>query len=85
MRPLLSVVLVPSAPMKEERLSTAGSARMTLASSCCFSAMAGKGDRLRRLRDALNHAGILHREESFGDHDVEKDGEHQRAERRPTA
>jgi hypothetical protein len=40
MRPLLSVVLVPSAPMNDERLSTAGSARMTLASSCCFSAMA---------------------------------------------
>ena len=28
MRPLLSVVLVPSMPMNEERLSTAGSCRM---------------------------------------------------------
>ena len=29
MRPLLTVVLVPSMPMKEDRLSTAGSLRMT--------------------------------------------------------
>ena len=41
MRPLLSVVLVPSTPMKEERLSTAGSCRITLASSCWRSAIAG--------------------------------------------
>ena len=32
-RPLFSVVLVPSAPMNEVRLSTAGSARITFASS----------------------------------------------------
>ena len=37
--PLLVVVLVPSAPMNDETLSTAGSCRMTFASSCCFSAM----------------------------------------------
>ena len=36
MRPLFRVVLVPSMPMKEERLSTAGSFRITLA-SCCWS------------------------------------------------
>ena len=42
MRPLFSVVLVPSAPMKEERLSTAGSCRMTFASSCCALVMAAK-------------------------------------------
>ncbi len=40
MRPLFKVVLAPSAPMKEERLSTAGSRRITRASSCCFDAMA---------------------------------------------
>ena len=40
MRPLFKVVLVPSAPMKDERLSTAGSRRITLASSCCCSAIA---------------------------------------------
>ena len=40
MRPLLSVVLVPSMPMKDERLSTAGSFRITRASACCRSAIA---------------------------------------------
>ncbi len=38
-RPLLVVVFVPSAPMNDDRLSTAGSCRITFASSCCFSAM----------------------------------------------
>ncbi len=41
MRPLFCVVLTPSTPMNEERLSTAGSFRITLASACCFSAIAG--------------------------------------------
>ncbi len=67
MRPLLSVVLVPSTPMKDDRLSTAGSSRMTLASACWRSAMAGKEIDLRRLRDAQDHAGVLHREEALGD------------------
>ncbi len=40
MRPLLSVVLVPSTPMKDDRLSTSGSFRMALASFCCRSAIA---------------------------------------------
>ncbi len=42
MRPELSVVLVPSTPMKEEMLSTAGSASTTSTSFCCNAAMAGK-------------------------------------------
>jgi hypothetical protein len=41
-RPLLSVVLVPSAPMNELRLWTAGSARITLVNSSCSCAMAPK-------------------------------------------
>ena len=40
MRPLLMVVLVPSTPMNEDRLSTAGSWRITRASACCRSLMA---------------------------------------------
>ena len=40
MRPLFSVVFVPSAPMNDEMLSTAGSASSTFASSCCFSVIA---------------------------------------------
>ncbi len=37
---VLSVVLVPSTPMNEDRLSTAGSCRITLPSACCRSDMA---------------------------------------------
>ena len=40
-RPLLSVTLVPSTPMNEDRLSTAGSCRITAASACCRAAIAG--------------------------------------------
>ena len=40
MRPLLSVVLVPSTPMNDDRLATAGSSRITSASACCRSAIA---------------------------------------------
>ncbi len=40
MRPLLSVALMPSAPMNDDRLSTAGSFKITCASACCRSAMA---------------------------------------------
>ena len=40
-RPLLTVTLVPSTPMNEERLSTAGSFRITAASACCRAAIAG--------------------------------------------
>src|SRR6266851_5187260 len=40
MRPLFSVVLVPSTPINEERLSTASSFRMTTARSRCRWAMA---------------------------------------------
>ena len=42
MRPLLRVVLVPSMPMKDDRLATAGSLRISVTRACCRSAMAGK-------------------------------------------
>jgi hypothetical protein len=38
-RPLLSVVLVPSTPMNEDRLYTAGSSMMTDTSFCCCRAI----------------------------------------------
>lgn len=41
-RPLFMVVLVPSMPMNDERLCTAGSRRITLASACCRSAIDAK-------------------------------------------
>ena len=42
MRPLFSVVLVPSMPMNEERLSTAGSLRITCVRACCRPAISRK-------------------------------------------
>ena len=39
-RPLFSVVLVPSAPMNEERLSTAGIFENDVKKRCCFCVMA---------------------------------------------
>ena len=39
-RPLLSVWLLPSTPMNEDRPVTSGSARITLAAACCRSAIA---------------------------------------------
>jgi len=40
-RPLLTVTLVPSTPMNDDRLSTAGSFRITAARACCRAAIAG--------------------------------------------
>ena len=40
MRPLFSVVLMPSTPMNDDRLSTAGSSSTTRASACWRSAIA---------------------------------------------
>ena len=83
MRPLLSVVLVPSMPMKEDRLSTAGSFRITLASACWRSRHRRERDGLRRLRDAQDHAGILHREEALGNDHVEVAGHGRACRARP--
>ncbi len=41
-RPLFSVGLLPSTPMNDDRLSTAGSCRITFASACWRSAIAAK-------------------------------------------
>ena len=42
MRPLLGVMLTPSTPMNDERLTTSGSLRMTRARACWRAAMAVK-------------------------------------------
>ena len=42
MRPLFIVVFVPSTPIKDDRLCTAGSCRITRANACCRSAIAVK-------------------------------------------
>jgi hypothetical protein len=65
MRPLLRVALVPSTPMKDDRLATAGSFSTTSATAA--GARHGReGDRLRAFGDALDEAGVLHREEALG-------------------
>ena len=47
MRPLFRVVLMPSAPMKEDRLSTAGSCRMMLRQFLLLLGHRGERDGLR--------------------------------------
>ena len=81
-RPLFSVVLMPSAPMNDERLSTAGSCKDDLGERLLATRHVVIRDRLRCLRDALNHARVLHREEPLGDQDVENDREHKRGQQR---
>ncbi len=81
MRPLFSVVLVPSIPMNDDTLSTSGSCRMMRASSCCRRSHRRKADRLRGLRDAQQHARILHREEALRHDDVQYTRQHKRRQR----
>ena len=66
MRPLFSVVLVPSTPMKEERLSTAGSFRITSAKLLLALRHAANETVLRRFRDAQNDPGILDGKKPLG-------------------
>ena len=67
MRPLFRVVFVPSIPMKDDRLSTAGSFRIAWVRSCCSLGHLRERNRLLGFRDALNHASVLNREEALGD------------------
>ena len=75
MRPLFRVVLVPSAPMNEDRLSTAGILEDDVRQFLLLLRHCRKGNGLRGLRNALNHAGILLGEETFRNDDVEIHGE----------
>ena len=70
MRPLLGVVLVPSTPMNDERLTTSGSFRMTFAKRLLPLRHGWKRNGLRGFRDAQDHAGILHGEKALGNDDV---------------
>ena len=79
MRPLFGVVLVPSTPINDEgspRPDPSGSLAPAPAASapCAVNEMI-----LRRLRDAKNHARILHREKALGHDHVEEERQHQRA------
>ena len=71
----------PSTPMKEERLSTSGSARIALASACWWAAIWSKEISSRRLRHALDEAGVLNGKEALRDRRIEIAGQQERAER----
>ncbi len=77
-RPLLSVALVPSTPMKEERLSTSGILQDGAGEFRLLVGHGGERNRGRATRHALDEARVLKREEAFGDHDVEQHRHHQR-------
>ena len=78
MRPLLSVVFVPSMPMNDDRLSTAGSFRIDSVQRLLPLGHRRERDVLRRFGDAQDHARVLHREEALGNDDVQVDRRHQR-------
>ena len=61
--------------MNDVTFSTAGSSRMTLRQLPAAVRHRRERDGFRRLRNAQNHARILHREEAFGHDDVEINGE----------
>ena len=71
MRPLFRVVLVPSTPMNDDKLSTAGSFRMTSAKRLLLLGHRGERNVLRGFGDALNNSGVLHRKKSLRHDDVE--------------
>ena len=75
MRPLLSVVLVPSAPMKDEMPWDGGVGEQDLGDGLLLVGHGLEGDGGGGLGDALDDAGVLGGEEAFGDGDVEDGGE----------
>ena len=84
-RPLFTVVFVPSTPMKDDKLSTAGVLHDHFSQLLLAFSHGREGDGLRRLGNAQNDPGILHGEEALGNQDVEPDrhrqcadGDHQR-------
>ena len=81
MRPLFGVMLVPSTPINEERLTTSGILQDDARQCALAFGHALKGGRLRRLGDSQNHAGILHREEALGHDHVHVKRQDQRAQR----
>src|ERR1700675_1350189 len=69
-RPLFNVVLVPSTPMKEDRLTTSGSLRTMSARARWRSAMVSK--------DPLDQTGVLNREKALGNDYVKTDSDAKR-------
>ena len=81
-RPLLSVMLLPSTPMKRATGCRRPDPSGSRSASCCWrSAIALEGDAWRRLGDALDQPVSCTGNKPFGIDDVQQDGQHQRAER----
>ncbi len=76
----VQVAFVPSTPMNDERLSTAGSCRITFAERLLALGHGGERDALWRLGDPLDHAGVLHREEALRHDEVEHDRQGERGD-----
>ena len=74
-RPLLRVVLVPSAPMKEERALDGRVGENYFGQILLFFGHGSEGSGLRSLRNTLDDAGVLLGEEALGYDDVKKYGE----------
>ena len=72
---------VPSIPMNDERLSTAGSSRITRASARWRSAIAANEIDCGASEMPRIAPGVLHREEALRDDDVEEDREGEHADR----
>ena len=81
-RPVFSVVLLPSTPMKEEMLCTAGSQQ---ALDQCLLALGhgGERDRLVGLGGGLQRARVLRREEAPGHRRYSTGGDGQRGQNTP--
>ena len=80
MRPLLSVVLVPSTPMNDDKLSTAGSFKITCGERLLPFGHRGERNVLRGVGNAVNYAGVLHGKKSLRHDDVEQNCQDQRAD-----
>ena len=74
-------MLEPSTPMKEDRLSTSGSAEDRFRQRLLMGGHLVERNSLRRLRHALDDAGVLNGKEALRDRHVEVAGEQERAER----
>jgi hypothetical protein len=64
--------------MNDDKLSTAGSFKITCASACCRSGHGGERNILRGVGNALDHAGVLHGKKSFRHDDIKQNRDHQR-------
>ena len=77
MRPLFGVELVPSIPIKDERLCHVRIFQNDLRQRLLALGQRSERNILRPFRNAQNHARILHREKTLGHDHVQKQRQHQ--------